>query len=428
MYKTAIALLAGVATISVATTACAKEGATPYGVRHLDHVFLIMMENHGYAEVINNPSMPFTNKLARQTGLATNYFAVGHPSLTNYLEVVGGSNFGVINDHSPDWHNAACQTNLSTGQPSLDESSYPNICPLRGTGKDTATPAIDTSNLEGNQPGPVININGSASYQAQPTTAKTIAHQLAERGGSWKTYQESLPPTGADNVNLADGVFSNLNPPTGANVTDPIVGLYAVKHNPFAYFLDVQNGANSGLSLSHVVGFDGNKGLFEDLRKGHAPTFSFIVPNQCNDQHGRSGAGPQCDEDPNDVGTLQGLNPALMYQGDATLERLVLAIKSSPAWWTGRNAIVIVWDESDYANAPITNQVTMIVDVNDRNPGFGFGFGFDHDHDADGSQGRTSNRFYTHYSLLKTIEGALGLPCLNHACDATTETMSDLFN
>jgi len=26
---------------------------------------------------------------------ATSYFAVAHPSLTNYLEVVGGSNFGV---------------------------------------------------------------------------------------------------------------------------------------------------------------------------------------------------------------------------------------------------------------------------------------------------------------------------------------------
>ncbi len=228
MKKTAIALLAGVATASVAATAFAKEGAIPTGIRHLDHVFLIMMENHGYAEVISNPYMPFTNKLAGKAGLATNYFAVGHPSLTNYLEVVGGSNFGVLNDHSPDWHNTSCQTNLSTGQPALDEGSYPNICPLLGTGNDAATPAIDTSNLEGNQPGPVINVNGSAFYQAAPTVAKTIAHQIVAKGGSWKSYQESLPPTGADGVNSADGVFSNLNPPSNAGVTDGVVGLYAV--------------------------------------------------------------------------------------------------------------------------------------------------------------------------------------------------------
>jgi hypothetical protein len=35
---------------------------------------------------------------------------------------------------------------------------------------------------------------------------------------------------------------------------------------------------------------------------------------------------------------------------------------------------------------------------------------------------------YTHFSLLKSIEGGLGLPCLNHACDATVKVMSDLFD
>jgi phosphatidylinositol-3-phosphatase len=80
------------------------------------------------------------------------------------------------------------------------------------------------------------------------------------------------------------------------------VGLYAVKHNPFAYFLDIENGTSPGLSLSNVVSFDGNTGLFADLYSGNVPTVSFIVPNQCNDQHGRSGAGPQYDSDPNHVG------------------------------------------------------------------------------------------------------------------------------
>jgi phosphatidylinositol-3-phosphatase len=100
-----------------------------------------------------------------------------------------------------------------------------------------------------------------------------------------------------------------------------------------------------------------------------------------------------------------------MYQGDATLQRIVGAIKASPSWTDGRNAIVIVWDESDYSNAPITNQVTLIVDTNDGD-----------------AHGRTSDRFYTHFSLLRSIEGALGLPCLNHACDQSTNIMNDLFD
>jgi hypothetical protein len=38
-----------------------------------------------------------------------------------------------------------------------------------------------------------------------------------------------------------------------------------------------------------------------------------------------------------------------------------------------------------------------------------------------------SGTAYNHFSLLKTMEGGLGLPCLNHACDSTVAVMSDLF-
>ena len=64
---------------------------------------------------------------------------------------------------------------------------------------------------------------------------------------------------------------------------------------------------NSG--LKNIVGFEGAGGLFEDLGTGHIPAFSFIAPNQCNDQHGRGNGGPQCDFDPNDNGTQAGLIP-----------------------------------------------------------------------------------------------------------------------
>ena len=40
----------------------------------------------------------------------------------------------------------------------------------------------------------------------------------------------------------------------------------------------------------------------------------------------------------------------------------------------------------------------------------------------------TSGQFYTHFSLLRSIEGGFGIPCLNHACDASTKAMIDLFD
>ena len=53
--------------------------------------------------------------------------------------------------------------------------------------------------------------------------------------------------------------------------------LYAVKHNPFAYFRSVQEGNNEKNSMANTVGFAGPRGLYEDLAKGNVPTFAFIV-------------------------------------------------------------------------------------------------------------------------------------------------------
>src|SRR5579863_8890258 len=143
MKKTALTISLFAA---LAATALAQQGAVPTGIPHLDHVFVIMMENHGYGEILTNPNAPFINSYAMSANLATNYFAVAHPSLTNYLEVVGGSNFGVLSDNPPDWHDAACTTNLASGVPNTDNPPSPNICPISGSGTDAATPLLDCSN------------------------------------------------------------------------------------------------------------------------------------------------------------------------------------------------------------------------------------------------------------------------------------------
>ena len=391
----------------------AQEGSIPRGIPHLDHVFVIMMENHAYKQVIGNSNMPFTNQYANSVNSARNYFAVGHPSLTNYLEVVGGSNFGIRDDNSPDWHNLDCTPNIIGKTVSL-ESTSTLICPIYGSGTDAATPVLDFSNETSGPPG-VIDIDGKLGYAANPNTVgETVADELINAGLSWKSYQESLPPTGADEVNLADGLISNLvDIPTalpGTGLTNSsLIGLYAVKHNPFAYFQNVQEGLDPNLSLQRMAGFEGKGGLFADLASDHVPSYSFVVPNQCDDQHGRGNAGPECEYDPNDDGTLVGLNPALMYQGDVTLQTLVTAIHQSNAWQKGRSAIVVVWDENDYSISPTTNQVLLTLDTNY------------------GRKGIQSKNFYTHFSLLKSIEAGFGLPCLNHACDSSTKVMSDLF-
>ena len=411
--KTRVATL-GLLVTAIAGTVSAGEGPVPKGIPRLDHVFVIMMENHAYGQIVNNPNAPFTNRLAKSANSATNYFAIAHPSLTNYLEVVGGSNFGVQTDNAPDWHNVNCTTNLASGTVATDTPPSPNICPIGGFGTDAATPAIDYTNETSGPPGE-INIDGVQSIPADKhILGKTIADQLVAAGLDWKSYQESLPPSGPDTVNTSDGFFTNNSDlsaelPGAGQTQSNLVSLYAVKHNPFVYFRNVQEGDNRYLSLNNVADFGGSHGLFADLSSGDVPAFSFIAPNQCNDQHGRGNAGPVCYYDPNDNGTQNGLNPGLIYRGDVALQSLVTAIHNSPVWHDGRNAIVVLWDENDYSIAPTKNQVLLIVDTN---------------YDTHRSQ---SAKFYTHFSLLKSIEAGFGLPCLNHACDSNVQVMSDLF-
>jgi hypothetical protein len=426
-------LVAIFAAATLVSPAFANGNDGSQGMPHLDHVFVIMMENHGYQQIIGNPNEPYLNSLIanRKVNLATNYFAVGHPSLTNYLEIVGGSNFGIRSDNSPAW-GSGCSPNIVSGTVNADGSNPPQgvtldpssvICPISGSGKDADTPAVDTWNEI--PPAFIADIDGVKAVHPGPTVGKSIADQLTQVGLSWKSYQESLPLGGAYGVDNSNGTVSNLSDFT--NLPGPALAsytaLYAVKHNPFAYFQSVQQGYSRNNSMNNVVAFGGPSGLFADLATGDLPSFSFIVPNQCDDQHGKGGESAYCAADPGSNGLQAGLNPGLIQQGDVTIERLVEAIHASPVWHEGRNAIVIVWDENDYSGVnsalppgtlfPSQNQNRVVLTVEPNR-------------DSD-DLGVRSNKYYDSFALLKSIEAGFGLPCLNHACDKGVSVMSDLF-
>jgi hypothetical protein len=419
-------IAAGAVAVIAAGGASAAQGPVPRGVLPLDHVFVIMMENHAFGQIANNPQAPFINSLMAKANLAENYYAIAHPSSTNYLEVVGGSNFGKLSDQYPDWHNTACTPNITPGQPTNTDSPNSGVfCPIAGKdGKDAEIPILDTTTNETSAP-PLTNINGRFSIPAgTKIDGISIADQLVAAGKSWKSYQEGLPLSGADGVNVSDGFYTlGGKNAAGVNVTSDfatlsttgnpvssadVVYLYAVKHDPFAYFASVQGGKEPGLSLERIVSFEGPRGLYADLKAGAVPDLSFIAPNQCNDQHGRGNGTAFCNYDADDNGTQTGLNPSLILQGDLTVQRIVTAIKASPVWRESRSAIVILWDENDYSTRT-SNQVVLIVDTNY------------------GQHQVTSSRFFDHYSLTKTLDAAFRLPCLNHACDPGVEVMSELF-
>jgi phospholipase C len=141
---------------------------------------------------------------------------------------------------------------------------------------------------------------------------------------------------------------------------------YDPGHNPFAFY--------GGACPSNVVPFD----RFRADLASNTPMFSWITPNRCHDTH-------DCD----------------VAVGDDWLHQQVDAITSSAAWKSG-GMLFITWDEDD-ENAD--NQVLTLVI-------------------APGASHHTSQRPYTHYSLLATVEDMLGVKRLGQAAQA--QAMTDL--
>jgi hypothetical protein len=73
---------------------------------HLDHVFVIMMENTSYKDLLSasNSYTGYIRRLAGTDGLATDYYGVTHTSLPNYVAATSGRTWG---SHSDDDAQAA---------------------------------------------------------------------------------------------------------------------------------------------------------------------------------------------------------------------------------------------------------------------------------------------------------------------------------
>jgi phospholipase C len=71
---------------------------THFAVPDFTHIVVIFFENREFDSVIGNRSMPYYNQLASENTLLTQYYAVTHPSLPNYIAVFGGNTFGINSD------------------------------------------------------------------------------------------------------------------------------------------------------------------------------------------------------------------------------------------------------------------------------------------------------------------------------------------
>ena len=109
-----LALAAVVVLVLALPAAAAQSTANEHGfgkdgAPHLQHIFVIMLENHSQSSVIDDSNAPFITSLAHSYAMAANYYGVTHPSEPNYVAAISGSNW-FVNDDNP--NNRFDHTNL----------------------------------------------------------------------------------------------------------------------------------------------------------------------------------------------------------------------------------------------------------------------------------------------------------------------------
>ena len=107
-------------------------------------VFIIVMENHNWSDILNNPSAPYINgTLLPQASYAQQYYNPSrvHPSEPNYLWLEAGTSFGITRDGTPQRDHQSTTDHLVTYLDSAgitwkayQEGISGTVCPLERSG------------------------------------------------------------------------------------------------------------------------------------------------------------------------------------------------------------------------------------------------------------------------------------------------------
>src|SRR5579862_495427 len=153
-------------------------GSSADSFPHMTHVFVIMMENTSYSDLLSasNPNTTFIQGLANNYGLATDYYGVTHTSLPNYVAVTSGSTWGSNSDD----------------EAQADDAYFDHL---------------------------------------------SLFDQFDQAGVSWKGYMESMPSVGYTG-NYGDCSDPSPDPNCTAG-GDTGTALYVRKHNPFMQYPDI---------------------------------------------------------------------------------------------------------------------------------------------------------------------------------------------
>jgi hypothetical protein len=369
-------------------TGTTKPPAAATGLPPIRHVFVIVLENEGYADTFGTPAAdPYLATTLPASGATlTRYYGIGHFSNDNYIALISGQ--------------APNPSNQSDCQVFAD------------------FPAGTTIGAGG-------QIAGSGCVF--PAQVATVADQMDAAHLTWKAYMQDM-----GNVPTRESAVCG-HPAVGAvDQTQRAVpgDGYATRHDPFVYFHSIID--DTQLCDSHVVPLGSTTGtlpasapasttgLATDLASvATTPNLSFITPNLCSDGH-----DAPCTNQPG--------APTAGANIDAFLSTWVPMITHSPAFRKD-GLLIVTFDEADVAgpNADATACCNEQPGPAAALPG-GTGPGGGRTGTVLVSPfirpGTVSSVPYNHYSTLGTIESLFGLTRLGQAATVSAVYGRDIFS
>jgi hypothetical protein len=337
------------------------------------HVFVLVLENMSYSHTFAPDSdAPYLARTLPARGvLLTQYYAIGHASLDNYVALVSGQ--------------------APNHETQLDCPAFSNF--------RLSAPALDASGQA---------LGAGCVY---PPLVRTLPDQLEAAGFSWKAYMEDMgndphrEPAACGHVAVGAADPTNV-----AQRGDQ----YAAKHDPFVYFHSIID--NQARCDSHVVNL---AHLPQDLTSAATtPNYVFITPNLCNDGH--------------DAKCVDGREGGLVAI-DAFLTHWVPLILDSPAYQAD-GMLIVTFDEADGVGAEGSGACCGERPLPGARYAAGFnGPGGGRVGAVVLSRfvkaGTVSAVPYNHYGLLKTVEALFGLKPLGYAAAAGPQVFgADVFS
>jgi hypothetical protein len=349
----------------------------------IKHVFMIVLEGHGYEEAFGKASpAPYLAKtLAGEGKLLSNYFAVTQGALANEIALLSGQG--------------------PTPQTAANCPEYTPIAP-------------GAVSAEG-------QVEGTGCVY--PAATETLPGQLIAAKLTWKAYVEDIA-NGAGAGQPTACRHPALGGPDASPA--PVPGdAFLTWRNPFVYFAGL---TESPECAENDVGLDS---LATDLKKAEkAPNLSYIVPSACHD-----GSETPCAPE----------QPAGLAAVDGFLETVVPVITASPAYKEEGGLIAITFAQApqngpaadsssccgapEYPNlpAPASTEPPATGPVKPSGGGGRVGMLLLSPYVAPGTIDKAA--YYNHFSFLRSVEELLGLEPLGYAAEpALTGFEASLFD